>query len=209
MAGVDEAIDKCPAPFVAGLITMPALGQRDIAEELVVGVNAAASVAAGGAQGAAAAGVRIHRVAVFVGQSAIADGNERQTQIVRRKVGRQGIQAVGRFGIDANILGQELLQEPVVPAAHLEDQIRPWNRCIGQRHDVDVCGRKGIEARRAGTGEQHAQREALHAVGVEIAPGKQVFGAEELQVLIGLDDSVVAYVAERSGVGHGVSRCGQ
>jgi hypothetical protein len=52
MAGIDEAVDEGAPPLVAGLETVPALGQRDIAEELVVGVDAAARVAGGRADGA-------------------------------------------------------------------------------------------------------------------------------------------------------------
>ena len=63
------------------------------------------------------------------------------------------------------------MQEAVVAAANLEDQIGSGNRCVGERNDVDVCRRRGVVARRAGAGVEHAQREALHAVAVEVAAG--------------------------------------
>ena len=105
------------------------------------------------------------------------------------------------FGIEAHVLRQELLQEAVVAAANLEDQIRPRNGSIGERNDVYMRGRRGVVARRAGAGVEHAQREALHAVSVEVAAGEQVAGAEQMQVLIDLGDHVVAVVAEGRGEG--------
>ena len=60
-------------------------------------------------------------------------------------------------------------------------------------------GVQRVVARRAATRVQHAQREALHPMAVVVAPGQQVPGAEQLQMLIGLGNQVVAVVRERRG----------
>ena len=52
MSGIDEAVDEGAPPLVASLETMPAFDEGDIAEELIVGVDAAARVAGSGADGA-------------------------------------------------------------------------------------------------------------------------------------------------------------
>ena len=85
---------------------MLALDQGDVSEELIIGVHAAARVAGGGADGAVGAHV---------------DG--RQSQVARCEVRRQSVQTKGIVRIQAAVLGDELLQEPVVPATNLEDQV--------------------------------------------------------------------------------------
>src|ERR1035438_1879739 len=106
---------------------MPAFGERDVAEELVVGVDAAARVAGGGPE----------RAVLAVG---VIDDDGGQSQIACAVVRRKGVQAKRGVRVEANVLRQELLQEAVVAAAYLDDQVGLWNRCIGQRNDVDVRG---------------------------------------------------------------------
>src|ERR1019366_2467994 len=74
MSRVDEGVDEGTAIFDAGLEAVAAFDERDVAEELIVGVDAAARVAGGGADGAVAADV---------------DG--RQPHVARREVRRQSI----------------------------------------------------------------------------------------------------------------------
>ena len=50
-------------------------------------------------------------------------------------------------------------------------------------------------------GVEHAQRKALHPVAEEVASGQQIAGAEQVQVLVYLDDQVVAIVDEGRGEG--------
>src|SRR5208283_6218791 len=51
MAGVDEGVDEGAAILVSSLEAVAAFDEGDIAKELIVGVDAAAGVAGGGADG--------------------------------------------------------------------------------------------------------------------------------------------------------------
>ena len=59
--------------------------------------------------------------------------------------------------------------------------------------------RCGVEARRAAAGVEHSQREALCAMAEVIASCQQIAWAEEVQVLVDLENQVVAVVEKRRG----------
>ena len=61
--------------------------------------------------------------------------------------------------------------------------------------------RGGVVARRARARIEHAQGKALRAVAKVVAPGQQVAGAEQVEMLIGFCDDVVAIVGEWRGEG--------
>jgi len=184
MSGIDEAVDERTPPFVASLETMPPFGQRYISEELVVRIHTAARVA----------GCRADRAV-----QPPFKGDRRQAQVARAVARRQSVQAKGRVRVEAGVLRYELLQEAVVAAANLEDQVRPRYGGIRQRSYIHMRRCRRVVPRRAAARVQHAQRKALFSVAVEVASGQQVAGAEPMQMLIGFDDDVIAIVAERSG----------
>ena len=189
VAAVNKAVDERAPPLVPGLVVVLALGQADVAEELVVGVNAAARVTARRADRAVAAHVDGRQAGVV-----------RQVSLRLQRRVRQRVQP-DRSRIEGAILRQEVLQEAVVAAADLDDEVVARHRGVAQRKDVDVRRRVGIEARRAAARGQHAQREALRAAAEEVAAGQKVSGAEQFQVLVHFHNQVVAVVAEGGAEG--------
>ncbi len=192
MARVNKAVDEGAAPFQAGLEAVAARDVGDIAEELVVGVNAAACIARRGTDRTVSGDV---------------DGG--QAQIERAEAGRQRIEAVSRIRVEARVLRHEVLHVAVESAANFKDEVGARDRGVGERNDVDVRRRRCVEAGCAAAGVKHAERKTLPAVRKEVATGEQIAGRKNVEMLIDLGDQVVAVVAEGGGERLAASAGGQ
>src|SRR5579872_3539499 len=156
IAAVKKAVYERAPKFVAELPVMASIRPSVIVEKLRIGIDPGAGIGAGCAQ---------------FGEIAHADGG--QAEILRPG---PKVQA-DRVGVEAAVLGEEMLFQAVVAPANFHEQALAEKVRIGKRGDVEVGRSNGIEPRQDAPAHQ-PQGKALVAVSIIVAARQKIIVSE-------------------------------